>query len=477
MQDYTFIKTLELGKPNDGSQVLSLLEKAVKKRSVKKCDLLFSGGVDSTILAKVLKEQGCRVTLIVAGTENSQDVKFARKAAKNLGLKLVVSTINKKNLERDLPKIKELVGNNFVTLSIAIPYYFALKKSMNKVVFTGLGSEDLFAGYQKYEGCNEKCLAGLKEIFSRDLNRDLALAKKFRKEIYTPFLDEELVKYAINTDEKLKVKRGFKKWVLRKHAEKMIPHEFAWRKRKAAQYGSGVVKMLKKMKPEIGALFTGGKDSNYALYKMIKKGYTVSCLITMESENPDSFMFHTPNIELVEYQAEALEIPLITDKTEGVKEEELKDLKRAIKKAVDKHGIQGLVTGALYSKYQRSRIEKICKELNIKCFSPLWHLDQYEYFKEIIKKGFRVVFSSVAALGLDKSWVGRVITVKDLKQLKELEKRYGVNVAGEGGEFESLVLDAPLFRKRLVITNSEIVSEGEYNHRMIVKKVRLVDKY
>jgi asparagine synthase (glutamine-hydrolysing) len=477
MQDYGFIKTIKLGKSNDGSQVLSLLEAAVKKRYVKKCDLLFSGGVDSTLLAKLLKDQGCNVTLIVAGTHNSKDVKFARKAAKILGLRLVVSVITKKILEKELPKIKELVGENFVKLSIAVPYYFALKKSRNKVVFTGLGSEDLFAGYKRYQGSNEKCLQGLKEIFTRDLDRDIALAKRFRKDVRTPFLDEDLVKYAVNTDEKLKVKDGFKKWVLRVQAERLIPREFAWRKRKAAQYGSGVVKMLKKLKPALGVLFTGGKDSNYALYRMVKKGYAVSCLISMESENPDSFMFHTPNIELAKYQGEALEIPLITGKTPGVEEEELEDLKLLVKRAVDEYGIRGLVTGALYSEYQRSRIEKICKELSIKCFSPLWHLDQYEYFKTILKKGFSVVFSSVAALGLDKTWVGRPITLMDLKRLKELEKRYGVNVAGEGGEFESFVLDAPLFRKRLVITDSKIVSEGEHNHRVIIKKVRLVEKH
>ena len=187
-------------------------------------------------------------------------------------------------------------------------------------------------------------------------------------------------------------------------------------------------------------------------------------------------MFHTPNTDIVKYQARSMDKPLVETRTRGVKEVELEDLKKALRKAIEKHGIEGVSTGALYSNYQRSRIERICDELGLKVFSPLWHVNQYEYFKRLLKEGFEIVFSSVAAMGLDKSWVGKKITMNDLEKLRELEKKYGLNVAGEGGEFESLVLNAPLFKKRIVITDFEIISEGEYNHRMIVKKVKLVEK-
>ncbi|MBR9679002.1 MAG: diphthine--ammonia ligase [Nanoarchaeota archaeon] len=476
MQDYEFIKKLELGEKNDGSKILMLLEQSIKKIGVIKADLMFSGGVDSTLLAQLLKNNGCDITLIVAGTKNSPDVITAKNAAEQLRLKLVISEITQQSLEAELPKIKRIVGNNFVTLSIATTYYYALKKSENKIVFSGLGSEDLFSGYQKYEGKNRKCLQGLKQIFTRDLKRDSALVKHFKKTMRTPFLDKELVEYAINTDEKLKVKNNYKKWVLRKHAETIIPKEFAWRKRKAAQYGSGVVKMLKKQKPALGVLFTGGKDSTAALHKMVKQKFEITCLISLKSKNPDSYMFHTPNIDLVKYQSQALNIPLITGNTEGVKEKELLDLELVIKNAVKKHGIRGIITGALYSEYQASRIQKICEKLNLKCYNPLWHVNQYDYFKKLLKENYEIVFSSVAALGFDESWVGKKITLKDLEKLKKLEKKHGLNVAGEGGEFESLVLDAPLFKKKLIITDSKIISESEHNHKMIVKKVKLINK-
>ena len=97
---------------------------------------------------------------------------------------------------------------------------------------------------------------------------------------------------------------------------------------------------------KLAALFSGGKDSTYAMYKVMKE-HDVVCLITIKSENPDSYMFHTPNIDLAELQAEALDIPLLTFKTKGEKELELQDLENAIKEA-KKYNNQLLITGSIY---------------------------------------------------------------------------------------------------------------------------------
>jgi len=151
-----------------------------------------------------------------------------------------------------------------------------------------------------------------------------------------------------------------------------------------------------------------------------------------------------------------LQIPLIIQKTKGEKEEELKDLKKAIKEAIKKYKIQGIVTGALHSDYQVSRIQKICDKLKIKCLNPLWHKDETEYLKELIKNKFKVIITGVAAFPLDETWLGREIDNSFITDVKELKSQYKIHPAGEGGEFETFVLNCPLFKKTLRITDKKI---------------------
>ncbi|MBU0460123.1 MAG: diphthine--ammonia ligase [Nanoarchaeota archaeon] len=224
---------------------------------------------------------------------------------------------------------------------------------------------------------------------------------------------------------------------------------------------------------KLAALFTGGKDSTYAIYLALQQGHEITCLITMQSDNPDSYMFHTPAIELTELQAEAMELPHIIGSTEGEKEKELIDLKEIIMAAKAKFEFAGMITGALFSEYQSSRIKQICADLSLECLSPLWHKKQEEEMQELLDYNFEFILVSIAADGLDKSWLNKVITGNDLEKLKELNKKMGLNIAGEGGEFESLVMDCPLFKKKLVIEEFEIKEENECTARLIVKKARL----
>lgn len=226
----------------------------------------------------------------------------------------------------------------------------------------------------------------------------------------------------------------------------------------------------------LGALFSSGKDSSYALYLMQKQGYELKCLITIKSKNPDSFMFHTPNIEMTKLQAEAMELPLLEQTTEGKKEDEVRDLEKALEKAKEKYKIEGVVTGALFSDYQRARIEKVCDKINLKVFSPLWHKDQEIELREIINEGFEVVISSVAAEGLDRNWLGKELDNGMIDRLVKLNKKSGLNVAGEGGEYESLVLDAPMFKEKIEITDANIIEEDKNTARLIIKKAELVKK-
>ncbi|HJX50534.1 MAG TPA: diphthine--ammonia ligase [Candidatus Nanoarchaeia archaeon] len=208
-----------------------------------------------------------------------------------------------------------------------------------------------------------------------------------------------------------------------------------------------------------GVLFSGGKDSCYSAYLAKNHGNELACLITLISENPESYMFHTPSISKTSKQAKAMNIPLLIHKTKGEKEKELKDLQDAIKIAKDKYKIEAIVTGALHSVYQASRIQKICDTLGLQCINPLWHKDEVAYLQELIDDRFKVMIIGVFAYPLDKSWLGRIIDTKFIDDVKKLKEKYKIHVAGEGGEFETFVLDCPLFNKPLNLINKIISGE------------------
>jgi len=205
---------------------------------------------------------------------------------------------------------------------------------------------------------------------------------------------------------------------------------------------------------KLGVLFSGGKDSTLAMH-IAEKDHEISCLLSMKSENDASYMFHTPNIDITELQAESLGIPILVGFTKGEKEFELSDLKDLIENAVELFGIEGIVTGAVASEYQASRIQKICDELGLKCVNPLWQMNQIDLLNELLEQNFDVMIVAIAAYPLNDSWLGRKLDKTIISELAELQKKYGVNPAGEGGEFESLVLNAPLFKKRIEIKKFE----------------------
>lgn len=218
---------------------------------------------------------------------------------------------------------------------------------------------------------------------------------------------------------------------------------------------------------KLAGLFSGGKDSTFSVF-LASKSNEIKCVITIISKNPESYMFHTSNIELTKLQAKLMDIPIISVKTLGIKEEELKDLRKAIKNAKEKYKIQGIVCGAVGSNYQKKRIQKICSELDLKLVSPLWKINKENYLNSLIKE-FDVIITSVNAEGFNKSWLGRKIDKRCIEDLKELNKKYGVDLVGEGGEFETLVLNCPLFKKKIKIIKSEKIWEENSGFLRVIK--------
>jgi diphthine-ammonia ligase len=221
----------------------------------------------------------------------------------------------------------------------------------------------------------------------------------------------------------------------------------------------------------VAALVTGGKDSALALHRALKLGYEVKNLVTMLPQREDSWMFHFPNIRLSDLFAEAAGLPLVKAETSGVKETELEDLKRLLA-ALD---IEGVVSGTISSQYQKKRIDRICRELNLRSIAPLWQESPIKLLKEIINLNFDTVIVGVYALGFDQSWLGRRIDLTALNDLVGLNEKYKVSLVGEGGEYETLVLDAPFFKRRIRLLQTERVWE-DHSGYLLVEKAELVDK-
>ncbi len=224
-------------------------------------------------------------------------------------------------------------------------------------------------------------------------------------------------------------------------------------------------------------LFSGGKDSTFAVHWAFLHGFDVCCLVTLRPQRVDSWMFHFPCVDVTRLQAEALGLPQIFVETSGLKDVELLDLKRALAEARSRFGIEGVVAGALLSDYQRMNIAFICEELGLRVYTPLWRKNQENYMRELVRYGFKIVITSISVYGLPPSLLGKVLTEEDVEEIIRRAREYGFNPAFEGGEAETLVIDAPLFKKRIILENFDIVRESEYSWRLIVKRTRLIYKF
>jgi len=508
---FSVLPEIEKDKKEIKEELLNLLRESISRRIPQKeqFGVLFSGGLDSTLIAYLCKESGAdfvcyTVAVETAGMKEAEDLWYAKRVATDLGLKLKLKTVRLEEVDEYLKTVVPLIEDtDVVKVGVALPMYVACEAAKEdgiSTVFSGLGAEEIFAGYARHKrvkrvDLNKECLSGLLRMYDRDLYRDEVVANSQCISLRVPFLDLDLVDYALKLPASYKLTDAEDKQILREIAKDLGLAEVASRKKRAAQYGSNVIKAIEKLTKgsgyrykreylrtfypardiKLGCLFSSGKDSAYALWLMLKDGYPVECLITLKSRNPASYMFHTPAVELVEQQAEAMDLPLVMKQTEGEKEKELEDLQAALRDAKVKYGIEGVITGALWSNYQKERIERIAAEENLKVFSPLWHINQETEMRFVVHN-FDIIFSGVSAYGLDKSWLGRGITEEDVDRLVQLDKKVKMNISGEGGEFESLVLDGPMFKKRLVILKSEIEEEDENTARLVVNKAKLVWK-
>ncbi len=196
---------------------------------------------------------------------------------------------------------------------------------------------------------------------------------------------------------------------------------------------------------KIAALFSGGKDSNYSLFCAQHFAWDVTHLVTVFSTSSESYMYHVPAIELTRLAAESIGIPLVEVVTPPEPEKELIPLKDTLSAL----GVDGIVSGALASEYQRRRLDQICQDIGIKSFAPLWHKEPRSYMREMVEQGFEIMITGCSAEGLDEPWLGRILDMDALERLDRLNAKYRVHVAGEGGEYETFVTFGPHMKRRV----------------------------
>ena len=220
----------------------------------------------------------------------------------------------------------------------------------------------------------------------------------------------------------------------------------------------------------VAALFSGGKDSNYAVFWALHQGWDVPYLITVFSENRYSYMFQTAGVNITELSAKAIGIEHIKVFTSGEKEKELYPLENILKKL----DIDGIVSGAVKSEYQRRRLDQICHNACIKSFAPLWHKNPVKMIVEMIDEGWDIRVSGIFSEGLKPNFLGKKFDNNMYRYLINLKKKYKINIDGEGGEFETIVTYGPIYRKKIEIIDYDILWDGMSGY-LIVKHAELCD--
>jgi diphthine-ammonia ligase len=227
---------------------------------------------------------------------------------------------------------------------------------------------------------------------------------------------------------------------------------------------------------KLAALYSGGKDSTFAISCAKEMGHDVVCFVTMHPMTDDSPLFHYPNSWIAIYLANAMKIPLIASHVGGrLRDDETNALENAIVRAKSLFGIEGIVHGGISSNFQRKAFEGICLRQRISVVAPLWNSEPETYIIKLVESGFHIIIVGVSAMGLDKEWLGRELTEKAIARLVPLSKKYGFNLTFEGGEAETLVIDCPLFCKKLQINSAHTHWDGQRGI-FEIRDVELVEK-
>jgi ABC transporter with metal-binding/Fe-S-binding domain ATP-binding protein len=240
--------------------------------------------------------------------------------------------------------------------------------------------------------------------------------------------------------------------------------------------GKLILSTLDHARVKLAALFSGGKDSTFAISCAKEMGHDIVCFVSMYPLADDSPLFHFPNSWLTVQLAKAMRTPLISFPVKGrSKEDEINALTEATAHAKLFYGIEGIVHGGISSNYQKQAFDRVCSHQKIAAVAPLWNTDPERYMIKLVEYGFNIIIVAVSAMGLGREWLGRELNQEAITNLASLSKKYGFNLTFEGGEAETLVVDCPLFWKKLQINSANIYWDGQRG-MFEIKDVTLVEK-
>ena len=203
---------------------------------------------------------------------------------------------------------------------------------------------------------------------------------------------------------------------------------------------------------KLACLFSGGKDSTYAIHLAKKQGHDVVCLLSIFTKSEESHLLHHPNLKWTKLQSESMKIPQLTiisnsDETD----DELIVMEKLLQNAKEQFQIDGLVHGGIKSKFQKEKFETLCLKLNLVSIAPLWETNPKEYMNQLLDSNFHFMMVTVSSDGLDEQWLGKLISKSDIEVLNNLSDKFGFNLNFEGGESETFVIDCPLFSNPIKI--------------------------
>lgn len=225
----------------------------------------------------------------------------------------------------------------------------------------------------------------------------------------------------------------------------------------------------------LAALYSGGKDSTHAVWLALQRGFGVSTLVTARPRRADSHMFHTPNLDLTKLGAEAMGLPLLEIAVSGEPEREVEELEAALKPQVQSGAIDGLLAGAIASDYQGARLNEVGHRLGVPCCVPLWRVDPERVLRDELASGLKFMMVAAQTEGLDANWLGHTFDGPLLERLLAQAREHRFNAAGEGGEYETLVTDGPLFARRIRVEAYRVL-EAATSSYFVVDEAVLVER-
>ncbi len=225
---------------------------------------------------------------------------------------------------------------------------------------------------------------------------------------------------------------------------------------------------------KVAVMYSGGKDSTYAIDYALQKGWDIKYLLSVKPTRTDCYLFHFATVEHTPLQAEALGLRHIMARcsvADPIQEAQV------VREVVQKNKVEAVLLGGTgLQQTQIKSIQNALMPLGIEVFAAHSGEDHEEVVRKLIARGYDIRITQIATEGLSEKWLGKQIDKDNFAELQKLSRQFGFHIGGEGGYYDTFVCDAPIFRKRIIIEDTENFMEGRYSGHLIAKKIRLVDK-